>query len=92
MEDFDMNVNYYYYSKIFKWSRWTPVGTCHQAEEAIKSACEEFTVQGYDLTGIIKKVGGGKTEEWVGDPCMDSNLSHDMLDDNASAILTTLAL
>ncbi|GAX81213.1 hypothetical protein CEUSTIGMA_g8645.t1 [Chlamydomonas eustigma] len=33
------------------------------AEEAIKSACEEFTVQGYDISGIIKKVGGGQTDD-----------------------------
>ena len=33
-----------------------------QPEEAIKSACEEFTMQGYELKDVIKKVGGGNTD------------------------------
>mmetsp|Transcript_20935 Transcript_20935/g.45788 ORF Transcript_20935/g.45788 Transcript_20935/m.45788 type:complete len:493 (-) Transcript_20935:195-1673(-) len=31
-------------------------------EEAINSAIEEFTVQGYDLSQVIKRVGAGNTE------------------------------
>jgi hypothetical protein len=64
IEDFDMSVRR-------TASAPPPVSTCAfksplrlppQPEEAVTSACEEFTVQGYDLKGVIKKVGGGNTE------------------------------
>lgn len=34
-----------------------------QPEEAVKAAIEEFTVQGYDLSGVLKQAGGGNLEE-----------------------------
>lgn len=34
-----------------------------QPEEAVKSAIEEFTVQGYDHSGVVKAVGGGSIDE-----------------------------
>ncbi len=34
-----------------------------QAEEAISSAVEEFELQGYDLSQVIKSATGGNTAE-----------------------------
>jgi hypothetical protein len=34
-----------------------------QEEEAVQAAVKEFTVQGYDLSGVIKQARGGKTDE-----------------------------